>query len=551
MKIQAGKEKVTIIPATLTQNALGRPANQKLRVAAYCRVSTDSEEQINSYKNQLAYYTEKINSKTEWKFAGVYADEGITGTSMKHREDFKRMLRACREGRIDLILCKSVSRFGRNSVDVLRTIRALRERNIGVLFEKEAVDTRSMNSELILAFHSAFSQSESESISGNVRWGLRKAYENGTISIGPNLYGFRREKDGPVLVDEEKAAVIRQIARWFLDGDSLHAIADKLAQRHIPSPKGKDTWSTATLRSLLTNEKYKGDALLQKTYRPSLFSDRAVQNDGDLPKYYVEGVLPRILEPETFNRIQEELAKRSAKRPTSEKAKTPFGRYSGKYALSTLVVCGKCGALYRRVTWYRKCEKQIMWRCGTRLDGKSNCPDSPTLEENKLQSAVMEAISKQYIHKDNALEVTMQSIRSVLTPETADSEYVIRTKINNLQKERKTLIAKALAENDDGKYDFQFARIKQELEGLQTQLGGVQAVQMAQAVDEVRMAEIAALLEKFKESDLTFDDLLVRKVVETVRMESASKLEITFKDGNRRVVSLSERGDSRLTTLLR
>ena len=171
--------KVTIIPATPKRAEPGKPANQKLRVAAYCRVSTDSEEQINSYKNQLAYYTEKISSKSEWKFAGIYADEGITGTSMKHREDFKRMLRACREGRIDLILCKSVSRFGRNSVDVLRTIRALRERGIGVMFEKEAVDTRTMNSELILAFHSAFSQSESESISGNVRWGLRKASLSG------------------------------------------------------------------------------------------------------------------------------------------------------------------------------------------------------------------------------------------------------------------------------------------------------------------------------------------------------------------------------------
>ena len=532
--------KVTIIPANSKRTEPGKPSNQKLRVAAYCRVSTDSEEQINSYKNQLAYYTEKINSKTEWKFAGIYADEGITGTSMKHREDFKRMLRACREGRIDLILCKSVSRFGRNSVDVLRTIRALRERGIGVMFEKEAVDTRTMNSELILAFHSAFSQSESESISGNVRWGLRKAYENGTIQIGPNLYGFRKGQDGGAEIDEEKAAVIRQIARWFLDGDSLHAIVTKLSEHHIPSPKGKDTWNTPTIRSILSNEKYKGDALLQKTYRPSLFSDRAVQNDGDLPKYYVEGVLPRILEPEAFDRIQEELAKRGAKRPTSKKAKTPFGRYSGKYALSTLVMCGKCGALYRRVTWYRKGEKQVMWQCGTRLDGKANCPDSPTLEEAVLQGAVMEAISKQYIHKDEALEVTMQSIRSVLTPETAESEYAIRTKINELQKERKNLIAKALAENDDGKYDFQFLRIKQELEQLQAQLEGVQAMQTTQAVDEARMDEIDALLEKFKENDLFFDDLLVRRVVKTIQVESAEKLEVTFMDGNRRVVPISE-----------
>ena len=533
--------KVTIIPATPKSIEPGKSSHQKLRVAAYCRVSTDSEEQINSYKNQLAYYTEKINSKTEWKFAGIYADEGITGTSMKHREDFKRMLRACREGRIDLILCKSVSRFGRNSVDVLRTIRALRERGIGVVFEKEGVDTRTMNSELILAFHSAFSQSESESIRENVSRGLRMAYEQGTIAIGPNLYGFRKSQDGGVEIDGEQAAVVRQIAQWFLDGDSLHTIVDKLAQRHIPSPKGKDTWSTPTVRSILSNEKYKGDVLLQKTYKPSLFSDRAVKNDGALKKYYIEDVLPRILEPDTFDRIQEELAKRGAKRSISEKAKTPFGRYSGKYALSTLVVCGQCGALYRRVTWYRKGEKKIVWRCGARLDNKADCTQSPTLEEPALQAAVMEAISQQYIHKEETLETTMQSIRSVLTPETAESEYAIRSKINDLQKERKALLTKALSENDDGKYDFQFLRIKQELEGLQAQLEGVQAVQKAQAVDEVRMAEIAALLEKFKESGLAFDDLLVRKVVETVRVESAEKLEITFKDGNRRVVELPGR----------
>ena len=264
-----------------------------------------------------------------------------------------------------------------------------------------------------------------------------------------------------------------------------------------------------------------------------------MQNDGDLPKYYVEDVLPRILEPEVFDRIQEELAKRSAKRPASEKAKTPFGRYSGKYALSALVVCGKCGALYRRVTWYRKGEKQIMWRCGTRLDGKANCPESPTLEESALQAAVMEAISRQYI-QDETLETTMQSIRSVLTPETADSEYAIRTKINELQKERKDLITKALAENDDGKYDFQFARIKRELEQLQAQLEGVRATQKSQAVDEARMDEIDVLLENFKENGLAFDDLLVRKVVETVQVESAEKLEITFKDGNRRVIALGK-----------
>ena len=530
--------KVTIIPAALKQVEPGRAANQKLRVTAYCRVSTDSEEQINSYKNQLAYYTEKINSKTEWKFAGVYADEGITGTSMKHREDFKRMLRACREGRIDLILCKSVSRFGRNSVDVLRTIRTLRERNIGVLFEKEGVDTRTMNSELILAFHSAFSQSESESIRENVRRGLHMAYSQGTVTIPSNTYGFCEGENGDVAIDPEQAQVIRSIYQWFLDGSSLQMIGKRLEGQGTPSPRGKETWSIATIRSILSNVKYKGDVLLQKTYRPSLFSEKTVVNRGELAKYYIAGALPQIVESQMFDRAQEELAKRVSKRPASEKAKTPFGKYSGKYALTGVVVCGQCGAFYRRITWHHHGKVQVVWRCGARQDKASNCPDSPTLEENKLQSAVMEAISQQYVHKGETLDVTMQSIRSVLTPETADSEYAIRSKINDLQKERKALLAKALAENDDGKYDFQFLRIKNELEQLQAQLEGVQAAQKSQTVDEARMAEIAALLERFRESSLPFDNILVRKVVDTVRVESAEKLEVTFKDGNRRVICM-------------
>ena len=306
--------------------------------------------------------------------------------------------------------------------------------------------------------------------------------------------------------------MIRSIYQWFLDGNSLQMIGKRLEGQGTPSPRGKETWSIATIRSILSNVKYKGDVLLQKTYKPSLFSDHAIANNGDLPKYYIVGCLPAILEPDIFDRAQEELAKRVSKRTASEKAKTPFGKYSGKYALSTLVVCGKCGALYRRITWHRRGKVKVVWRCGAHQDKAASCPDSPTIEETALQTAVMEAISQQYIHKDETVEVTMQSIRS------------------------------ALAENDDGKYDFQFARIKQELERLQAQLEGVQAMQKTQAADEARMSEIAALLEKFKESGLAFDDLLVRKVVETIRVESAEKLEVTFKDGNRRVVVLSERG---------
>lgn len=538
MKIQAGKEKVTIIPAKAPRNVPGKPSHQKLRVAAYCRVSSEKDEQLNSFEVQVSYYTEKIGGNPAWKMAGIYADEGITGTSMKHREDFKRMLRACREGRIDLILCKSVSRFGRNSVDVLRTIRALRERGIGVMFEKEGVDTRTMNSELILAFHSAFSQSESESIRENIIRGLQMAYAQGTVTLRGDIYGFCKGENGEISIDQEKAKVVQSIYQWFLDGNGLRVIKERLEAQGIPSPKGKNQWSIATIRSILSNEKYKGDVLLQKTYRPSLFSEKAMVNNGELPKYYISGVLPQIVETQIFDRVQEELARRNAIRPASEKCKTPFGRYSGKYALSALVVCGRCGALYRRITWHKRGKVKVVWRCGARQDKAANCPDSPTLEESLLQSAVMRAITLQYVHKDETLGTTLQSIYDVLNSPSSNSEYAIRTRMRELEQERKTYIAKVLDEKDDSKYDFQFTRIKQELDRLQAQLGEVKATDQGASIDQIRMEEIAALLEEFKGNDLVFSDLLVRKAVEEVRVESAERLEVTFKDGNRRVVTI-------------
>ena len=535
--------KVTIIPATPKRAEPGKPANQKLRVAAYCRVSTEEEEQQGSFETQKLYYTEKINSTSEWELAGIYADDGISGIHTKKRDGFNQMIQDCKKKKIDLILTKSISRFARNTLDSIQYVRMLKAIGIAVIFEKENINTSTMNSEMILTVLSAFAQAESESISQNVARGKRMGFRQGKFPFPyGQILGYRKGLDGKPEVIPEEAEVIRMIFNSYLQGASLLTIKKKLEAGGVLTARGNKKWSSESVQRILQNEKYCGDVLLQKTYKPSLFSDHAIANNGDLPKYYIAGCLPQILEPDIFDRAQEELARRVSKRPASEKAKTPFGRYSGKYALSTLVVCGKCGALYRRITWHRRGKVKVVWRCGSHQDKAASCPDSPTIEETALQSAVMEAISQQYIHKNETMEVTMQSIRSVLTPETADSEYAIRAKITELQKERKALIAKALAENDDGKYDFQFARIKRELEQLQAQLEGVQAMQKTQAVDEARTAEIASLLEKFKEKGLTFDDLLVRKVVETVQVESAGKLEVTFKDGNRKVVALPERG---------
>ena len=251
--MNAHAKNVTVIPAKTQGPAPGQPAKKKLRVAAYCRVSTDQDEQLNSFEVQKAYYTEKILGNPNWKMADIFADEGISGVSMKKRDEFKRMLRHCREGRIDMILVKSVSRFGRNTVDVMRTVRSLREKNITVLFEKENLDTSQMTSELMLAFFSAFSQSESESIRENIIRGNAMAYAQGKVSISPTMFGFRKGSDDEIAIDEEQAQVVRMIYNDYLDGMTPGDIKKKLEKLHIKTAFGRDTWNTTVILGLLQN----------------------------------------------------------------------------------------------------------------------------------------------------------------------------------------------------------------------------------------------------------------------------------------------------------
>ncbi len=536
MIVTAKPGTVTIIPATVQQKPKpGQPYGKKLRVAAYCRVSSEKDEQLNSFEVQMSHYTEKISSNPEWKFAGLFADEGITGTSMKKRDDFKRMLRACREGRIDLILVKSVSRFGRNTVDVMKTVRSLQSRNIGVIFEKENLDTRHMNSELMLAFHSAFSQSESESMRGNILWGQAKRREMGIVSVNPSTFGFCRDADGNIAIDEEQAAVVRMIFHDYLEGSSLGDIKSKLEMMGIKTAFGKEKWSTSVIHAMLVQEKYKGDALLQKTYKASLFDDYSRVNHGEMPKYYVSACLPAIVEPDIFDRVQEEIARRKAKRPTSEKVKNPHsGKYSGKYALSELLICGKCGAPYRRATWAKKGKKKIVWRCGCRLDfGTQFCRESPTLEENALHEAIMRGIVMQYINPNTDLQILQANLSRTLAPQAPGGEADIRTRLADLNQQKQDLVMRCLEENDDAKYELLLTNIVNEIKALQERLTGLENQKEENRIADSRMAEINELLEQFSQQELQYDDTLVRKVVASIRVQSAEEIEITFKDGRK------------------
>lgn len=541
MIISAKPGTVTVIPATIQQPKPGQPYGKKLRVAAYCRVSSEKDEQLNSFEVQVGYYTEKIASNPEWKNAGIFADEGISGTSLRNRDEFKKMLRHCREGRIDLILVKSVSRFGRNTMDVLDTVRNLLKRNIGVRFEKENLDTREMGSEMMLAFHAAFSQSESESTRGNIMWGQEKRRQNGIVAINPGMFGFCRDADGQIAIDEGQASAIRMIYQAYLDGDSLTAIKHRLEAMGVKTASGREKWNTAVIQNILSQEKYKGDALLQKTYKASLFDKRARVNNGEMPKYYVTGCLPAIVTPELYDRVQEEVARRKAKRATSEKVQNPLaGKYSGKYALSELLVCGKCGAPYRRATWAKKGKKKIVWRCGYRLDyGTQFCKESPTLEENALHDAIMRGIAMQYIDKDADIQILQANLSKALAPQPEGGIADVRTRLAELNQQKQELVMRCLDENDDGKYDLLLTNIVTEMRSLQERLGELEKQEDTNKLTEARLAEINELLERFSQQDMAYDDTLVRKVVGTIHVKSAEEIEITFRDGRKICCPLS------------
>ncbi len=331
---------VTIIPEK-AQTAENRDKYHQLRVAAYCRVSTEQEEQQNSYQVQIAYYTDLINRKKEWTLAGIFADEGISGTQTKKRSEFNRMIRMCKNKKIDLVITKSISRFARNTVDCLEYVRQLKDLGIGVIFEKENLNTLTMTSEFMIALYGSFAQAESESISKNVSWGKEKAFREGKVQFQyKHLLGYKKGADGKPEIVPEEAETVRLIFKLYLDGYAYQRIAEVLEHQERKTALGKSKWDKKEIARILKNEKYVGDALLQKTFTTDCITHKIVKNNGQRPMYLVTNNHEPIVDRDTFNRVQQELARRSSKRKISDKTTTEQGKYSSKYALTELLICG-------------------------------------------------------------------------------------------------------------------------------------------------------------------------------------------------------------------
>ncbi|AFV11019.1 resolvase [Thermacetogenium phaeum DSM 12270] len=533
--LQPQEKQIIIIPANplVAQN---RTFPRQLRAAAYCRVSTDQEEQLTSYEAQVAYYTDKIMSNPEWTLAGIFADEGITGTSVKKRTNFLRMIRLCRKGKIDIILTKSISRFARNTVDCLNYIRELKELGIAVIFENENINTMKADTEIIITMLAGFAQAQSESISQNVRWGKRQAFKSGKVSFQySRIYGYERgENDKPRVVPEQ-AAVVRRIFQSYLAGSSVPDIKRMLEAEGIVAAEGKPQWSVGALQYMLRNEKYCGDALLQKTFVENCISKKTRKNNGELPKYLVQNHHEAIIDRTLFEKVQAEIARRAGKRKVSDKtSKTGQSKYSGRYALTELLICGNCGTPYKRVTWSKRGKKKIVWRCISRLDyGTKYCKSSPTVDEERLQAAVLKAINAMMSNRERLIGILKTNLKITLSEKSsgATNPYAIENRIRELQDSMMELVAVAAKAGNAESYEDKFREISEEIKSLQKTLEQYQAEQNGPDELARQMDDICKALEDAPFEITEYSNNIVRQFIDTIKVVNEDKLLFIFKGG--------------------
>ena len=512
-------------------------SKHQLRVAAYCRVSTDDEEQLTSYEAQKNYYTDKIMTNKEWTMAGIFADEGITGTSARKRPEFLRMIRQCKQGKIDIVLTKSISRFARNTVDCLNYVRALKELGIAVIFEKENMNTLEIDSEILITMLGAFAQSESESISANVRWGIRQAMKEGKATIQYKyLYGYRKGDDGKPEIISEQAEVVRKIYDLFLSGTPVRGIQEYLNASAVPNINGEPKWARSAIDSILTNEKYCGDVLLQKTYIDDCINKKVKKNTGQLPMYLVQNHHEGIISRETFDASQAELSRRNAGRsPSKKNAPTGRSRYSSKYALSDRLYCGECGTRYQRCTWRnRDGSKRIVWRCVSRVDyGSKYCHDSPTLDEEPLHRAILVAINSTVKDKDNIVYNLKAAMEKELAP--VAGQQLSLSEIDNQLEQLNTEFSKVLAEasesGDQAAYSDRFREIMQKQTALKAQRDEIQRMLAESGKAAAHIEQCRHAAEAVPTSISEWDEALIRQVVESVTVETGGGIVVALKSG--------------------
>ena len=405
---------VKMIPATIDLQTLSPIGSVKRRrVAGYARVSTDSDEQFTSYEAQVDYYTKKITSNPEWEFVRVYSDEGISGTSVKNRDGFNEMISDALAGKIDLIVTKSISRFARNTVDTLVTLRELKAKGVEVFFEKENIHTLDSKGELFVTIMSSLAQEESRSLSQNVTWGHRKRFSDGKVTLAYGSFlGYEKGPDGKLAIVESEAETVRSIYRWFMKGLTFRDIAERLESMGIKSPMGKPAWGVSTVRSILSNEKYKGDALLQKTFTVDFLTHKHKKNEGEVQQWYVENSHPAIIPPEEWEMVRLELERRSKS----------GCRYSALSPLSSRLVCADCGSFLGPKVWHSTDKyRRVVWQCNGKFKGERKC-GTPHVMEERIKDAFLDAFNRMAAAMGAPAEGIDAALEAIGDPSSLDPE---------------------------------------------------------------------------------------------------------------------------------
>ena len=536
MEVKRIPKKMVTVLEPKRSFTVDREKYRQRRVAAYCRVSTDDEEQLTSYNTQKRVYTDMVMANKDWELVGIYADEGISGTRADKRPEFKRMIDDCFAGKIDYIITKSVSRFARNTVDCLDHVRQLKARGIGVYFEEQNIDTLKCDSELYLVIYAGFAQSESESMSKNITWSYRKNFEDGKcIYIYKKLLGYKKGADGTPEIVPEEAVIVERIFNMFLAGMTAEGISNVLKAEKIKVPGKELNFSKKMILGILQNEKYCGDCILQKTVTVDCISKSRKKNEGEAPMYLVENSHQAIVSREVFNRVQEEISRRKALPPQSKKkAVTASGKYS-KYALTEVLRCGECGSRYKRVTWTSSGKKQIVWRCVSRLDyGKKYCKDSITVKEEELQEAIVRAIRKFNEEDDRTYIALMKATIGDALGITGNTEEVefLERRIEALNKRMVQIVSASVQAGESVEHhEDEFRRIADEIDQLKRRIEAAQEACKGSAAEQERLKEIQATIDSRAASVNAYDDTIVRQMIECIRVYHDGRLEIIFGGG--------------------
>lgn len=445
------------------------------------------------------------------------------------------MITACKRGHIDLIITKSLSRFARNTVDCLETVRLLKANGIGVYFEKENINTLTESSEFLIILFSGFAQAESESLSKNVAWGKAKSAEAGKVTFQyKKMLGYRKGADGQPEIVPEEAEVIKRIYHRYLDGCTLGQIKRELDEDNVPTAQGVEFWSPAIIHNILTNEKYIGDALLQKTYVTDCISKKVKKNQGERAMYYVENNHPAIISREMFDQVRNEMTRRSSKRKVLQKSgKTELGKYSGKYALTELLVCGECGSPYKRVTWARNGKKRIVWRCVSRLEfGTQYCHNSPTLDESKLHSAILASMNEfAVIRQEGCPDVLAMAEEAKQALSQAGAKLLeLKKHMETVSREQSDLLDRLLENMGDAELNAKMKALTDEKESLKAQILDARQMEVSLEEQATRHQQMWDSIMECSAGYTEFADEFVRQIIQKITVEDEETIRIHFRD---------------------